>query len=151
MIRKVTTAADLEAPEHIRSTALRKHVATLSQLVDLTKVELEQLANFLGHDLNVHMDFYRLPDDILQINKIGNLLIAAKEGKFSRKTKMSLDSIKMTEEDVIGSNDAVDEATPDCHVPSGEEMDPKNLDGTFERMSDSTIKLHKAHLTDTGN
>ena len=112
-MRKVTNAAGLECPDYIRSTALRKHVATLSQLVHLSESELEQLANFLGHDLSVHRDFYRLPDDVSQIIKVGKLLIAAEEGKFSRQKKMNLSDIIVNEEEVIGEGFFEEDAVPD--------------------------------------
>lgn len=39
----------LQNPSTIRCTKLRKHLATLSQLLDLKKSELEQLANHMGN------------------------------------------------------------------------------------------------------
>ncbi len=44
----------LKHPENVRCTKLRKHLATLSQLLDLKHNELEQLANHMGHDVTVH-------------------------------------------------------------------------------------------------
>lgn len=41
-------------PEHLRSTQLRKHVATLSQVLNLKNNEFDQVADFMGHDLHVH-------------------------------------------------------------------------------------------------
>ncbi len=38
-------------PELLRSTQLRKHVATLSQVLNLKNHELDQVADFLGHDI----------------------------------------------------------------------------------------------------
>ena len=49
-------------PDNLRSTQLRKHIATMSQIPNLKNNELDQLANFLGHDIRVHRDFYRLPE-----------------------------------------------------------------------------------------
>lgn len=54
--------------EYLRSTHLRKHVATLSQIVNLKDNELDQLANFLGHDIRVHRDFYQLPEATIEID-----------------------------------------------------------------------------------
>ena len=44
-------------PEHLRSTQLQKHVATLSQVLNLKNNELDQVADFLGHDIRVHREF----------------------------------------------------------------------------------------------
>ena len=101
-MRELSSLAGLKSPERIRSTLLRKHIATISQICSLTNVELSQLATFMGHDLNVHMDHYRLPDDVLQITKVGRLLIAAEEGKFSRGKHMNLSDIPIDEEEIEG-------------------------------------------------
>ena len=65
-LRTVSKKAGFEAPDQIWSTLLRKHIAMMSQLVNLSSAEMHQLANFMGHNLNIHMDYYRLPDDIEQ-------------------------------------------------------------------------------------
>ena len=41
VIRKISATAHIEEPERMRSTPFRKHIATMSQLVDLSKVELD--------------------------------------------------------------------------------------------------------------
>ena len=64
MSKVVKLCPGLENPERITSTKLRKHVPTLMQLADLNESELEQLAEFLGHNSKVHKDFYRLRQDI---------------------------------------------------------------------------------------
>ena len=83
-LRTVSRKAGLEAPDQIRSTLLRKHIAMMSQLVNLSSAEMHQLVNFMGHNLNIHMDYYRLPDDIEQITKVGRLLVAVEDGRFKR-------------------------------------------------------------------
>ena len=116
VMRELSLQAKLESPELMRSTLLRKHIATMSQLVELTPSELQQLANFMGHDLNVHMNYYRLPDDIEQITKVGRLLIAAEEGKFKRANHaMNIEDIEFTQLDAAGTN-------------SSTNQDPENLD-----------------------
>ena len=52
-------------PDALKSTKLRKHVATLSTVLNMTETEMDQLANFLGHDLVVHREYYRLPEGTL--------------------------------------------------------------------------------------
>ncbi|KAL6482560.1 hypothetical protein MHYP_G00106400 [Metynnis hypsauchen] len=49
-------------PEHLRSTHLRKHVATLSQILNLKNNELDQVADFLGHDIRVHHEINTTDD-----------------------------------------------------------------------------------------
>ncbi|XP_034056095.1 uncharacterized protein LOC117535690 isoform X1 [Gymnodraco acuticeps] len=93
-------------PEHIRSTHLRKHVATLSQVLNLKNNELDQVADFLGHDIRVHQDFYRLPVPTTQLAKISKLLLSMEKGQLSSIQGKSLDEIEI--EDEISFSDAED-------------------------------------------
>ena len=61
-------------PDVLTSTKLRKHVATVSQVLNLRDNELDHLANFLGHDVRVHWDFCRIPDSCTQVTKISKLM-----------------------------------------------------------------------------
>ena len=79
--------------EYLRSTHLRKHVATLSQILNLKNNELDQLANFLGHDIRVHRDFYRLPEATIEIAKISKLLLAMEKGSLAKFQGKSLEEI----------------------------------------------------------
>ncbi|CAC5426488.1 unnamed protein product [Mytilus coruscus] len=53
-------------PEAFTFTALRKHIATLTQLYEINDTMQDELAQFLGHDIRVHREYYRLPLDIIQ-------------------------------------------------------------------------------------
>ncbi|XP_054863090.1 uncharacterized protein LOC118469983 [Amphiprion ocellaris] len=91
-------------PEHLRSTQLRKHVATLSQVLNLKNNELDQVADFLGHDIRVHRDFYRLPVPTTQLAKVSKLLLSMEKGRLSGLQGKSLDEIEL--EDEIALSDA---------------------------------------------
>jgi len=69
IIRKFCKNAEIRHPENITSTRLRKHVATVTQLLNLSESDIEQLATFLGHTKDVHKEFYRLSDSAFQVNK----------------------------------------------------------------------------------
>ena len=60
---------------------MRKYVATISQLVDMNQTEMGWLAKHLGHDLQIHKDFYRMQDSTLEMAVVGNLLMAIDEGR----------------------------------------------------------------------
>ena len=47
-----------ECPEHLRTTKLRKHITTMSELLNLNENEIDILADYLGHDIRVHREFY---------------------------------------------------------------------------------------------
>ncbi len=72
-------------------TALRKQVATISQAMEISEVEQDQLAQFLGHDIRVHRHFYRLPQDTLQKAKVAKILLKANAGSISNPDDFSVD------------------------------------------------------------
>lgn len=95
VIRKYADECGAESPETLRGTSLRKHVATLSQVLNLKKNELDLLAQFMEHDIRVHRDFYRLPCDLLQTAKVAKILVAMDSGQQHRLTGQSLDDIQL--------------------------------------------------------
>ena len=48
--------------ENVTATGYRKHVATMLQLLQLSETEMDVVARFMGHDIRVHRDVYRLPE-----------------------------------------------------------------------------------------
>ena len=90
-----------EHPEYIRSTRLRKHIATMSQIVNLKENELDTLANFMGHDLRVHREYYRMPQETLQIAKLSKLLLTLERGNMAKVAGKGLDDINIGEEGTI--------------------------------------------------
>lgn len=70
--------------DNLRSTYLRKHIATLSQILNLKNNELDQLAKFLGHVLRVHRDLYCLPEATIEMAKISKFLLAMEKGTLSK-------------------------------------------------------------------
>uniref|UniRef100_A0A096LZJ8 Uncharacterized protein n=1 Tax=Poecilia formosa TaxID=48698 RepID=A0A096LZJ8_POEFO len=72
---------------------LRKQTATLSQILNLSNTELDQVAYFLGHDIRVHRQFYRLPEGTLQLAKISKVLVALEQGCLVEFKGKSLDDI----------------------------------------------------------
>ena len=86
---------ELKCPGLIKSTKLRKYVATVSQIINLEKNELEWLAKHMGHDLSIHNQYYRLADSTLELAKVSKLLLAIDEGSASKFAGKSLDSITL--------------------------------------------------------
>lgn len=80
-LRKFSIDCGAIAPETLRSTKLRKHVASLSQILNLKNNELDLLAKFMGHDIRIHREFYRLPDNVMQVAKLSKVLIALEKGQ----------------------------------------------------------------------
>ncbi|XP_075034752.1 uncharacterized protein LOC142097053 [Mixophyes fleayi] len=64
-------------------TKLRKHIATLLKVLNLNDTELDQLADFLEHDIRVQQQYYRLPESTLQLAKISKQLMALESGRLA--------------------------------------------------------------------
>lgn len=69
-IHKFTQECGAKCPEALSQTKLRKHIATMSKVLNLEENEADQLADFLGHDIRVHREYYRLPEGTLQLAKM---------------------------------------------------------------------------------
>ncbi|KAK5644959.1 hypothetical protein RI129_006259 [Pyrocoelia pectoralis] len=85
--------AGAKNPAALTSTKLRKHLATMSQVVNLSEQDLEQLASFMGHTSEIHKSCYRLPNDLYQIAKVSKLLILNERGEASKYKGKTLDEI----------------------------------------------------------
>ncbi|XP_026213268.1 uncharacterized protein LOC113160291 [Anabas testudineus] len=94
-LRKYAAESKVINPKLLTSAKLRKHVATLSQLLELDIKELEQVARFIGHDIRVHCDYYHQTDKTFQVAKIGKLLFATEHGAglLKGKSLKPLDSV----------------------------------------------------------
>ena len=98
VIRECAVLCGASRPEALRSTSLRKQIATMAQILNLKNNELDSLANFMGHDIRVHRNFYRLSDEATQLAKISKILMAADSGKLSNYSGRSLDDIDLDDE-----------------------------------------------------
>jgi hypothetical protein len=102
-LRNASKKCGAEHPETLRSTNFRKHVATLSQVLNLKNNELDMLAQFMGHSIDVHRKFYRLPDDVIQTSQLAKIFMLMDNGQLAQQKGKSLDEIILT----IDSNDFV--------------------------------------------
>ncbi|ELU18630.1 hypothetical protein CAPTEDRAFT_209185 [Capitella teleta] len=88
----------------------------MSQLVNLQDNELDILARFLGHDVNVHREYYRLPEDHIQVAKVAKLLQASERGQDI--TSMKLSDIEIDTATAFGEtdedNDSCSDSDNDC-------------------------------------
>ena len=78
-------------------TTLRKQAATLSQALEISELQQDQLATFLGHDIRIHREFYRLPQDILQKAKVAKILMNLNHGLTTTTDDISDQVIEGTE------------------------------------------------------
>ena len=92
-LRKYAHECGAENPTAITSTRLRKHIATMSQVLALRSNELDLLASFMGHNILVHREFYRLPEQTLHVAKLSKLLMAMERGDTVELSGKTLDDI----------------------------------------------------------
>ena len=99
-MRQLSEACGAKRPEAIRSTKLRKHVATMTQLLNFSENQLDILADFMGHDIAVHRKFYRLPDEVIQVAKVSKFLQVLEQGKLANFQGKTLDDIEIQQEEL---------------------------------------------------
>ncbi|GLV46365.1 hypothetical protein CBL_21297 [Carabus blaptoides fortunei] len=68
----------------LRGTYLRKHIATVTQLIGMSDGDLKLLAQFMGHSQLIHEQQYRKTDSTLQVARLSKLLMAFNEGEIER-------------------------------------------------------------------
>lgn len=109
-IRKLTKKMQLENPSAITSNKLRKHIATVMQILNLSHDDIKQFSTFMGHTQKTHEEFYELPVDVYQTAKVSKMLLMIEKGvpvEHKRKTLSEIDvDIQYPEEnDLLAAND----------------------------------------------
>lgn len=142
ILQKHAFSSGAKNPSAITSTRLRKHLATLSQLLNLTDNEIEQLATFMGHTPGVHKNNYRLPDGIYQTAKISKLLLIMEKGGPSEFKGKSLEEIDIDmEENLL-------EMTEDNDESDTEELSFEKSSNSMEQLpSTSSAELIKQPIS----
>lgn len=107
VIQKHAHLSGAKNPQALTSTKLRKHLATLTQLFNMTSNDIEQLATFMGHTFDVHSKSYRLPDDVYQTAKIAKLLLLMERGDAGKYKGKTLEEIDLDmEEEILQDDDS---------------------------------------------
>ena len=96
----LNAVTELKHPERIRSTEIRKYCATVSQLADLSENHLRWLADHMGHNIDVHREYYRLRESTVEVTKVARLLCAIDEGNTE-----SIQGKKLSEINIEGKCD----------------------------------------------
>ena len=101
-MRRFANECGAQSPERLRSTKLRKQIATMSQVLNLDDNQLDILAQFMGHDIRVHRSYYRLPEATVQVAKISKLLLLMESGKPGLGKGQTLNDISLEIDDNAG-------------------------------------------------
>lgn len=99
ILEKYARLCGAKNPNSLTATRLRKHLATLTQIFNMTENDIEQLATFMGHTTGVHRQSYRLPDDVYQTAKISKLLLLMEKGAAAEYKGKALDEIDLNLEE----------------------------------------------------
>jgi len=65
----------------------------MCQVLNLKRHELDQIAKFMGHDVRVHREFYRLPADVIQTARVVRVLMSMENGTVAQFRGKSLEEI----------------------------------------------------------
>jgi len=122
VLRKFANQCGAKKPDLLTTTKLRKNIASLGQVVCLQENELESLATFLGHDLRIHAQFYRLPSDVVQIARISKLFLAAEKGRLAEFAGKTLDQISLDDADDLENSGSESSASEVEETASGNEL-----------------------------
>ena len=142
VVGDLANKANLKMPENMRCTKLRKHLATMTQLINLQEEELEQLATHMGHNIRTHREYYRLPHETILLTKVSKLLHMAEKGTFASNAGRKLSDIHVGEkdevdvevdeeedEDDVEMNDNSDASSSASDVSSHAERSPTSEEG----------------------
>ena len=75
---------NLKHEKRIRSTQLRRYLATTAQILDMKEIELKILADHLGYNVNIHTDVYRLQSSLLERSKVARILLSSEGGSIGK-------------------------------------------------------------------
>ncbi|CAJ1081563.1 uncharacterized protein LOC113091074 [Xyrichtys novacula] len=130
----VNECGNIKNPRALTSTKLRKHIATLSTVLNLKTTELDQLADFLGHNIDVHRKHYRLPEGNLQLAKISKVLLALEQGQLGKYKGKSLDEINIDVNETVDVEAGSQEDTE--RVETGSQEDTEGVRAGFQEDTD---------------
>lgn len=83
-IKTVAEAAKLKNPSKMRTSNMRKYMATMLQSFDTTENERQWVIEYLGHTMKIHLSYYRQTSDILERVEIAKLLLIQDMGLVSQ-------------------------------------------------------------------
>lgn len=59
----------------------------------------------MGHEKSVHNEYYRLPEDTMQLAKVSKVLLRLEKGNIDQCKGRNVDEIELLEDDVIGDDE----------------------------------------------
>lgn len=128
VLDKHAKSSGIANPSTITATRLRKHLATITQLLCMSDGEIEQLATAMGHTIGVHKNSYRLPDDVYQTAKLSKLLLLMEQGKAAEFKGKTLNEIDFDmEEDLLSKSQISDKSEDENELNENEILVETNM------------------------
>nr|XP_018897196.1 PREDICTED: uncharacterized protein LOC109030598 [Bemisia tabaci] len=134
---------NIKRPELLSARAMRKYTATVIQYLNLPKNQMSWVTKHLGHNLDVHLTYYRQHETALEIAKVSKLLLAIDSGNLVQFKGKNLDDITLDEIPLNISN--IDEDKDEEEIEEEEEEEEED-DGKKEE-NETTEKLDETNGT----
>ena len=84
VLHKLAVSSGCKRPELITSTKLRKHLTTVYVVLTVSDEMQDQLAFFMGHDIRIHRQYYRICTGLVQKAKVLQILMNVNTGDISK-------------------------------------------------------------------
>ncbi|KAB7504367.1 hypothetical protein Anas_10377 [Armadillidium nasatum] len=81
----------------------------MSQILNLSQPELEEICKLIGHNIQVDTLYNCLSDDALLFGKLTKLLIAVQNGDILKYWNKTIEEIELNPEEVLSDDDEEDE------------------------------------------
>ncbi|KAF5285263.1 hypothetical protein FQA39_LY16724 [Lamprigera yunnana] len=146
ILYKIVRKCDLEQPQNINATRLRKHLATITQLLQFSDNDMEQLSKFMGHTLKRHCSVYRMSDSVYQAAKVSKLLLLMMDGRAGQFQGKSLDEIDIKLDPVYEAVDVLKKAIDAIHENENDTIAVVDTNDTKENQEKEILeKNNKKH------
>lgn len=73
IVRQYREVVPLKKPQAVTATGLRKHAATMTQVLHLSEKDQDNFAKHMGHDIRVHRKYYRLNEKATGVISVGKM------------------------------------------------------------------------------
>ncbi|WAR30017.1 hypothetical protein MAR_003585 [Mya arenaria] len=117
-VREVGCEAKLNHTQYITATQMRKYLATMLQLLDMSEPELRWITDHLGHSVDVHKKWYRVSNKAVELTKVASVLVAAESGFLQRAHNVPFDNISTANTQNTDDCTLDDVGTPDEPAPN---------------------------------
>lgn len=76
---------------------VKKALSNNVQILGLSESNLDVLAKFMGHDIRIHRQFYRLPENTVDLAKVTKIMHLINTGNMSKYKGKDFDDIEFSQ------------------------------------------------------